>query len=429
MQTATSLANNTGGTLTSDSTGGDTATVTFTGTLITLYAAESPTSGSAQIFIDGTSPAQVNLASATSMIAPVFTSPLLTAGVHTILVKVVSGSVAIDHFVVGPATPTLAWATPADLTFGTALDGTELDAFVSNFAVFPGTFTYSPAAGTILPVGQKQPLTVTFTPTDTTNYDTASATVLINVTKATPVITWDGPDDDMTFGDALGPDQLNATATVNGIAIPGTLVYTPGAGVVPPTGQNFPLSVTFTPTDSTDYNSETVENDVDVDPATPVITWSAPADIIDGTPLSSTQLDAAANVPGTFVYSPAAGTVLAPGQQQSLGVVFTPTDVTDYNVTGTTAFVNVNLGPAAKLAFLQQPSAATSGTNISPAVTVAVKDSAGSTLPGDTSMVTLTLNGGTFAGGGNTVSVPSVAGVATFSNSSARRQQRPLHPR
>ena len=109
--------------ITSDSTGGDTATVTFTGTLITLYAVESPTGGSAQIFIDGNAPAQVDLSNSTTMIAPVFTSPLLTPGSHTIVVKVVSGNVAIDDFVVGPATPTIAWATPADLIYGTALDG------------------------------------------------------------------------------------------------------------------------------------------------------------------------------------------------------------------------------------------------------------------------------------------------------------------
>src|SRR5262249_58577521 len=130
---------------------------------------------------DGSSPTQVNLAGATSVIAPVYTSPLLAAGSHTIVVKVVNGTVAIDRFVVGPATPTLAWATPADLTFGTALDGTQLDAFVSNFPGFAGTFSYSPAAGTVLPVGQNQPLRVTFTPADTVNYATANATLLINV--------------------------------------------------------------------------------------------------------------------------------------------------------------------------------------------------------------------------------------------------------
>jgi hypothetical protein len=417
VQTPTSLANNVGGTITTDSTGGDTATVTFTGTLITLYAAETPDGGSAQIFIDGNSPAQVNLTSPTAVIAPVFTSPLLTAGSHTIVVKVVSGNVSIDRFVVGPATPTLAWATPADLTFGSPLDGTQLDAFVSNFPGFAGTFSYSPSAGTVLPVGQGQPLRVTFTPADTANYAPANATVLINVVKATPVITWTGPNSNMTFGQALGPAQLNATATVNGVTIPGTFVYTPGAGTVPPTGQNFELSVTFTPTDTVDYNTVTAQSDVDVDPATPVITWANPADIIDGTPLSSTQLAATANVPGTFTYSPAAGTVLGPGQHQALGVVFTPTDLVDYNVTGKTVFINVNYGAAAKLAFLQQPNGTTSGTVISPAVRVAVEDAAGSVLPGDTSTVTLTLsNGGTFVDGGNIVSAQAVNGVATFSS-------------
>ena len=164
--------------------------------------------------------------------------------------------------------------------------------------------------------------------------------------------------------------------------------------------------MTFTPTDTADYNTVTAQQNVDVDPATPVITWPNPADIIDGAPLTSTQLDATANVPGTFTYSPAAGTVLAAGQHQALGVVFTPTDGTDYNVVGATAYVNVDYGPAAKLAFMQQPSPTSSGTPINPAVTVAVEDSAGSTLPGDTSTVTLTLSGGTFTGGGNTVSAP-----------------------
>jgi hypothetical protein len=415
VQTPTSLPNNFGGTITSDSTGGDTATVTFNATLITLYAVQSPSGGAAQIFIDGNAPTQVNLASSTTQIAPVYTSPLLTAGSHTIVVKVVSGTVAIDDFVIGPATPTLVWAKPANLTFGTALDGTELDAFVSNYAGFAGTFTYSPPAGTILPVGANQPLTVTFTPADSANYVVANAEVLITVTTATPVITWTGPNTPITFGTALGPAQLNATATINGNTVPGTFVYTPGAGTVPPTGQNYLLSVTFTPNDTADYNTVTAQQSIDVNPATPVITWPNPADIIDGTPLSATQLDATANVPGTFVYTPGVGTLLPPGQHQSLGVVFTPTDTTDYNTAGATAYINVDYGAAAKLVFTQQPTPTTSGTNITPAVTVAVEDSAGNAIPTDTSTVTLTLSSGSFTSGGNTVSVAAVNGVATFS--------------
>jgi hypothetical protein len=63
--------------------------------------------------------------------------------------------------------------------------------------------------------------------------------------------------------------------------------------------------------------------------ATPIITWANPAAIPNGTPLSATQLNATASVPGTFVYTPPAGTVLSLGIHQ-LSVVFTPTDSVDY---------------------------------------------------------------------------------------------------
>ena len=47
---------------------------------------------------------------------------------------------------------------------------------------------------------------------------------------------------------------------------------------------------------------------------TPTITWTNPANIVYGTPLGPTQLDATASVAGTFVYAPAAGTVLTAGK-------------------------------------------------------------------------------------------------------------------
>jgi uncharacterized repeat protein (TIGR01451 family) len=63
--------------------------------------------------------------------------------------------------------------------------------------------------------------------------------------------------------------------------------------------------------------------------ATPVITWSNPANMLQGSALGSGQLNATANVPGTFVYTPAAGAVLPVGQN-TLSVAFTPNDSTDY---------------------------------------------------------------------------------------------------
>jgi hypothetical protein len=79
-------------------------------------------------------------------------------------------------------TPVITWANPANITFGTALGAGQLNA-TANVA---GTFTYSPAAGTVLPVGNGQALSATFTPTDTSAYATATGSVMINVLAAPP---------------------------------------------------------------------------------------------------------------------------------------------------------------------------------------------------------------------------------------------------
>src|SRR5206468_12828447 len=88
------------------------------------------------------------------------------------------------------ATPTITWANPADITYGTALSGTQLNATAS----VPGSFVYTPAAGAILNVGNGQTLHVAFTPTDTTNYNSASKDVLINVSQASVTVTFTAAD-------------------------------------------------------------------------------------------------------------------------------------------------------------------------------------------------------------------------------------------
>lgn len=73
----------------------------------------------------------------------------------------------------------------------------------------------------------------------------------------------------------------------------------------------------------------------------PIITWSNPADISVETQLSATQLNATADVPGTFVYTPAIGASLAVGASQDLKVDFTPTDLSAYNAVSKTVKINV----------------------------------------------------------------------------------------
>ena len=69
----------------------------------------------------------------------------------------------------------------------TALSGTQLNATATGISgSLAGTFVYTPVAGTVLSVGTNQPLSVSFTPTDTTDYNNAVGGVTITVTKATP---------------------------------------------------------------------------------------------------------------------------------------------------------------------------------------------------------------------------------------------------
>ena len=79
---------------------------------------------------------------------------------------------------------------------------------------------------------------------------------------------------------------------------------------------------------------------ITVGQGTPVLTWANPAPIFYGTPLTANQLNAAANVPGTFSYNPASGTVLNVGTN-TLAVVFTPTDSVDYKSTNDSVTVVV----------------------------------------------------------------------------------------
>ena len=128
----------------------------------------------------------------------------------------------------------------------------------------------------------------------------------------------------ITYGTLLSAAQLNATANVAG-----TFVYTPAAGTLLNAGTRT-LATTFTPTDAVNYTMVSTSVLLVVNRAIPTVTWLTPASIPYGTALSSTQLNATANVPGMFVYTPPAGTVLPPGNQP-LSVVFTPTDSLDYS--------------------------------------------------------------------------------------------------
>ena len=76
----------------------------------------------------------------------------------------------------------------------------------------------------------------------------------------------------------------------------------------------------------------------------PLITWPVPSAISYGTALNATQLNATASVPGTFVYTPSAGHVLAPGRY-TLSASFTPLDAEKYATAQATVVLEVEGSP------------------------------------------------------------------------------------
>jgi hypothetical protein len=234
------------------------------------------------------------------------------------------------------ATPTITWSNPADISYGTALTATQLNATAS----VPGTLTYNPTLSTVLSAGSNQLLSANFTPTDTTNYNSASKGVQINVLQAEQSITF-GALGNQTFGN--DPFTVNATAS-SGLAVSFSIVSGPAtisSNTMTITGAGTVI-VRASQSGNASYNAAlNVDQSFTVNKATPVITWNNPADITYGTALSITQLNALASVPGTLTYTPSASSVLNAGNNQTLSINFTPTDTNNYGSASKSVTINV----------------------------------------------------------------------------------------
>ena len=248
---------------------------------------------------------------------------------------------------VNKAEQTITWANPADITYGTLLSVTQLNASVAGSSTLgasaPGGLTYTPAAGTLLNAGTSQDLTVDATATS--NYNAATKTVQINVNKAEQTITWANPAD-ITYGTLLSVTQLNASvagSSTSGTSAPGGLTYTPAAGTLLNAGSNQNLTVNAAGTSN--YNPATKTVQINVNKANQTITWNNPAAIVYGTLLSATQLNATVvgvsggSAPGALTYTPAAGTLLNAGTH-TLQVNAAATS--NYNAASKTVSIIVN---------------------------------------------------------------------------------------
>lgn len=158
--------------------------------------------------------------------------------------------------------------------------------------------------------------------------------------RRTQTVSFD-PIADQVYGST--PPTLSATAT-SGLSC--SFRFVSGPAVLNGSTLNItaPGTITLGATQYGDdnYSAATeVQQSFDVTKATPSLSWATPADIVSGTGLGNDQLNATANVAGTFTYSPPPGTVLSNVGSHLLSVHFTPQDFTRYNEADASVLIKV----------------------------------------------------------------------------------------
>jgi hypothetical protein len=226
---------------------------------------------------------------------------------------------------------TITFQQPADKTYGDqpfALSASASSGLTVSFTLISGPATLSGSTLTVTGAGvvavrAEQAGGSGYRPAEpvTRSFMVAKATAQVTLSNLSHV--YNGTPKAASV--SVSPPGLAVTLTYNGSATPPT-----NAG-------SYAVSATVNAANYQGGASGTLV----INRATPVITWSNPADIAEDTPLGAAQLNATANVPGTFAYTPPAGTVLGIGGGQQLSAAFTPADAANYNPN--TAAVRVNV--------------------------------------------------------------------------------------
>jgi subtilase family serine protease len=308
--------------------------VTITATVAQASGPAVPT-GTVQFSIDG------NIIGSAVMLTggtAAYATTTLGAGTHNITgvymptsgTAFTASSATAFSQVVKQATPAITWATPAAITYGTALSAAQLDAT----STVAGTFAYSPTIGAVLTAGS-QTLSTTFMPTDTTDYTTGTDTVQLTVNKAMPTITWATPAT-VTVGTALSSAQLDATASV-----PGTFVYSPTIGTVMSTAGSATLSTTFTPTDNTDYNNVSATVVLTVSPAPTFAIAGTAVSVAPGATTGNTSIITVTPSNG-FTGTVSLSCAITPTAANDPATCSIPASVTISGTTAQTAMLTVN---------------------------------------------------------------------------------------
>ncbi|HEV7216266.1 MAG TPA: hypothetical protein VGP33_14210, partial [Chloroflexota bacterium] len=261
-----------------------------------------------------------------------------------------SGTVTVAQYAADPA--------PSSTTFNG--NGAYFDVHVATGSTFTSltiqdcatnggaqAYWYSPTSGWTLASNQRY------------NAATGCIAITANSSGSSPTIaqltgtyfTFQAPalqSQTITFGPLPGKTYGDAPFAVGATASSGLGVSFAAGGACTVSGNSVSLSgagtctITASQAGNGAYSAASaVAQSFAIAKATPLITWANPAGIVYGAALGAAQLAAGANTAGTFSYTPAAGTVLHAGDDQTLAVAFAPTDIADYNAAAANVTINV----------------------------------------------------------------------------------------
>jgi hypothetical protein len=192
------------------------------------------------------------------------------------------------------------------------------------------------------------PLAITATYSGDAHNPAASATLAVTVSQAPATLSLSNLS--LTYdGSAQAAGVMTSPPGISGVTLSYALNGVPVAS--PTQAGRYTVTAALA---NPNYTAPAATGTLVIAPAAPALTWSNPAAISAGTPLGPAQLDAAAMfngspLAGSFTYTPAAGSILAPGSGQVLTVTFTPADSQDFQTITATVQITVTAQPAVTL--------------------------------------------------------------------------------
>jgi len=251
---------------------------------------------------------------------------------------------------------TMATKTYGDLTFDISATGGDSGNAVTFTSSNPAVATIEGTTVTIKGAGIS---TITASQNGNNNFAPASTQQQLTIHKVPLTVSAQAANRPYNNTNPAFVATYNGfVSTDDKTSLQGAPILTTIATETSPVG-SYTITVAIGNLFSNNYSFIFTTGTLTIDKATPLITWENPTGITYGTLLSATQLNATANVAGTISYTPASGTVLNAGNNQTLLASLTPTDQANYMPTSKT--VSINVIQATQAITFNQPASKTYG--------------------------------------------------------------------